>query len=383
MGLGARLGTELRRYPRVYRLVRGAYQRLREALGWERRAALTEVPTGAPSEVSVEITQRCNLNCPICYRHVTEMHDIEMSLADYRSILDQFPAIQSVRLVGKGETLIHRDIKSILTLHRERRLATTIVTNGHLLSPEIGQLLFPGSVVQISIDSPAPERYRAFRGAELAQVLKRTRDTISAQPEGITWVINTIVVTENLRDLPATVELAADLGCSAVNLYLPMLFSSDTEAMHPYQQRDLMEKMLEEASACAIRKRVALVCKEREGFSPGACLDPWYIPRISVTGDVYPCSYVYIANENTHTFRWAGKDIPVPQGNYIMGNLLRGDDMAAMWTGERFCALRRQVLSLERAEKRPCYNKLLETYLQDTSGVNFCDVCLYRHGIHC
>ncbi len=383
MGLGLRLVEGLWCYPRAYRLARGAFRRLRRLFGREGGPLLAEVPANAPTSVSVEITQRCNLNCPMCYRHVTDIRGTEMPLADYRRILDQFPALQSVNLVGKGETLMHREIKGILSLHRERGLPTIIVTNGHLLSPEIVQLLLPGSSVHVSIDSPDPDRYRGYRGAELAPLLRRLREAIAAGHQEITWALNTVVVTENLQDLPATVELAAGLGCKAVSFLLPMIFSADKEGMHPYRQREMYERMLDKALDCAARERIVLVFRRRQGFRPRGCLDPWITPRISVTGDVYPCCYIHVANEDAHTFRWAGQDIPVPQANYVMGNLLRGDDMTEMWTGEKFCAVRRQLLSLEHAEKRPSYDSLLAEYTQDTSGFNFCDVCMYRHGIHC
>jgi MoaA/NifB/PqqE/SkfB family radical SAM enzyme len=306
-----------------------------------------------------------------------------MSLADYRSILSQFPDIRSVNLVGKGETLMHRDIKGILSLHRERNLTTIIVTNGHLLTPEITSLLVPGSAIQVSIDSPDADRYRRFRGADLPHVLGKTREAIRARPKDVTWAVNTVVVNDNLQDLTPTIELAAELGCHGVSFFLPMLFSSDRESLHPYEQRALFDSALNAASALAAKKRINLVCKRRAGFRPGGCPEPWHTPRISVSGDVYPCTYVYVANEDWHTFRWAGRDLPVPQGNYVMGNLLAGDDITALWTCEKYRAVRRQVLSLEHANNRPDHNELLETYLGDTSGFKFCDVCMYRHGIHC
>ena len=70
-----------------------------------------------PHKIAVEITQDCNLNCPMCPRQFNKITGENMSVEKFRHILDQLPMLRYVHIIGQGEPFMHPNIFEILNLH--------------------------------------------------------------------------------------------------------------------------------------------------------------------------------------------------------------------------------------------------------------------------
>lgn len=348
-----------------------------EAARYKLNSSIVHGPLGEPSTAMVEITERCNLNCIMCQRRKTPQQNREMSLADYERLLDKVPTLRHVTLLGYGETLIHRDIAGLLELNRRRNLTTTIVTNGFLLTPELVDLLLPGSGLHISIDSPRPEGYRAIRGRNLGELSERVRAVHAHRHRDLFWAVNFTVMQENLAEMADMVTFTRDLGIWAVHFVLVVGHPN-----HPYDDLPAYRRALAAARRRAFRDGRFVTFTSGPGFMPCKCIEPYFLLRVTVNGDVYPCCYIHSGDRDQYEVEYQGERATVCRGEYLMGNILDAPDVGSIWHSAKFAALRRQLLA---GEARPDadYSELIAAYRAAPQGFAHCEICMWRHGIHC
>ena len=70
-----------------------------------RRGSVVEM---LPLELYVEVTNRCNSLCDACVRtHMQREPLRDMTMPEFRSLVDQFPVLDRVALHGIGEPLLN------------------------------------------------------------------------------------------------------------------------------------------------------------------------------------------------------------------------------------------------------------------------------------
>jgi uncharacterized radical SAM superfamily Fe-S cluster-containing enzyme len=131
--------------------------------------------------VFIDVTNRCNMNCPICINNTPSMGflfepplDYFETIFKYFSTYDPKPPIQ---LFG-GEPTVRKDLFEIIALARSYGLAPRVVTNGLKLADEkyCRELMETKATILVAIlvayDGANPELYRVLRGNPGALKLK-------------------------------------------------------------------------------------------------------------------------------------------------------------------------------------------------------------------
>lgn len=119
-----------------------------------------------PLQCSLYVTDRCNLDCAYCTEYDNSRP--HPSLDDLKKWVRKIRELGTMRiaLVG-GEPLTHPDIVELVRYCRELGFATSLTTNGFLLTRElVAQLEDAGlQVMQISVDrmTPSPITKKSFR----------------------------------------------------------------------------------------------------------------------------------------------------------------------------------------------------------------------------
>jgi len=131
-----------------------------------------------PTRITLELTNRCNLNCVMCPRRymTAPLGFMERSL--FTRLIDQISVHAETTLVPffRGESLLHPQFHALMTYARKRLPgAIQFATNATLLtqarSDEILDLGF--DFISFSVDSIDPLTYGSIRqGADLAAVLE-------------------------------------------------------------------------------------------------------------------------------------------------------------------------------------------------------------------
>ncbi len=168
----------------------------------------------------VEITNRCNLNCRMCFRNFWNCDLGEMSLEQFRVIIDElseFPELETIYLGGIGEPTVHPDFLQIIRLVKESGYRLEFGTNGTLLSTLEKELVGYGvDRVVVSIDAPQPDIYMNIRGTEFSNVVENVMALQKAKvargkslPE---VALEAVVMKSNIHVLHKLLPLAYKLG---------------------------------------------------------------------------------------------------------------------------------------------------------------------------
>ncbi len=130
-----------------------------------------------PNFLFVDITNRCNLNCPICINNTPSMgFQFEPPMEYFDRLFGQLAGYDSppaVQLFG-GEPTVRDDLFDIIALARSYGLPARVVTNGLKLADEeyCRDLIATRATILIAFDGNNPETYRTLRGSERSLDLK-------------------------------------------------------------------------------------------------------------------------------------------------------------------------------------------------------------------
>jgi len=122
-----------------------------------------------PTFIFMDITNRCNLNCPICINNTPSMGFLfEPPMEYFERILEHFSQYEprpAGQLFG-GEPTVREDMFDIIRLAQSYGFPTRVVTNGLKLADDdyCRRLIESRATILIAYDGHNPETYRALRG---------------------------------------------------------------------------------------------------------------------------------------------------------------------------------------------------------------------------
>ena len=171
-----------------------------------------------PNLISVDITNRCNLNCPICLNNTPSMGFLyEPPIEYFERIFRHFSKRDpkpSIQLFG-GEPTVREDIFDIIGLAKSYGFSVRVVTNGLKLADEqfCRRLVETRTRILLSYDGASGETYRILRGNESALGLKQQALSNLARLSRAKVVLMT-VVAKGLNDgeLPELLRLCHSRG---------------------------------------------------------------------------------------------------------------------------------------------------------------------------
>jgi hypothetical protein len=147
----------------------------------------------------LELTNRCNLSCPVCYASANSSEVREPSLAKIeemlRFILDCEVQPPTLQLTG-GEPTIRKDLPQIVGLARRLGFVDiTLSTNGILLAndPDLARKLADAGLVEVSLQ---------FDGVD---------DDVYTRIRGVPLFSKKLIAIENARKAGLNVSVAATL----------------------------------------------------------------------------------------------------------------------------------------------------------------------------
>ena len=166
---------------------------------------------------SIELTNRCNLNCVHCYlpRHANEVAvPHEINLAELREIIDRAVEAGCLKMLFTGgEPLLHREFSEVYIYAKEKGLLVTLFTNGTTLRDGILDLFsaYPPHEVEISLYGVTQATYES---------ITRTPGSFDLCMEGIAALLSrgirtnlkTMLLTLNQHELNEICDFAESRG---------------------------------------------------------------------------------------------------------------------------------------------------------------------------
>jgi len=194
--------------------------------------------SGRPMYAFVDITNRCNLNCPICCDAVPGLgFNFEPPMEYFHKLFAGLARLNpppSIAFFG-GEPTVRDDLFEIIDLAKSYGLRRRILTNGLKLADEefCRRLVESGTMILMSYDGKNPETYRQLRGNARAGELKlkaiENVGKIAQTTRARLGLISCLGWGLNEDELPEIVELCHEHRGHLRDLYLmPLTPTWDT-----------------------------------------------------------------------------------------------------------------------------------------------------------
>lgn len=215
-----------------------------------------EVWARSPRQVSIALTNRCDLACEFCYAPKSRAQLAANEVKIWLKELDENAAIGVG--FGGGEPTLHPDFVELCRFASEStRLAVTFTTHGHHLSDRLlAQLDGHVHFIRISMDGVGAT-YEALRGRSFDALCDRIRAVRRITPFGLNVVVN----RSTLGDLSAASALAADLGAAEI-----LLLPEEATSERPALDDEAMEALRRWVRAYRGPVRLAISAFAAEGF---------------------------------------------------------------------------------------------------------------------
>ena len=166
-----------------------------------------------PLRYFFELTYRCNLQCPYCYVG-NDRNKNELSTQEWFDVINQIPFYAFITLVG-GEPLIRQDFIQILEKACKKTFGkVNVVSNGILINDEIIQAFIKTNMLllSVSLDGYGENHDRNRGQAGIFDKIINNLEKLNSHKKRPMIDIKTIVLENNLDDLPKLYKLCADMN---------------------------------------------------------------------------------------------------------------------------------------------------------------------------
>lgn len=332
----------------------------------------------------MEITENCNLNCPMCPRGLRKNQGRNLPIKNFKHLLKEIPSLKHIKIMSWGEPFLHPDIFEILDLGAKKGITFTITTNGTILNEEkIRKINKNVIVMEFSIDSPSVEGYRKIRGADLNVVLANAKKVKELRPD-IYLRLQGVIMEGNIEELPDFIPMAKKVGADEMRLFSLVAFTKDIDTWQCDKKK--MERMMEklkEAEDLAKKEGVKLVATP-SFTGPKTCTEPWLQPRIALNGNVYSCCLTYNSSEPTWKEWFHGTCVEMPQHKYMMGNLYK-ESFKKIWNSPAYKLLRKTVREAD-CKRLATTEEIIEqrkNFDSKKGRFPYCEICLLNQNRIC
>ncbi len=268
-----------------------------------------------PTIINIEPTTRCNFNCWYCIgRHMVQD---DITLENFGKMLDNFPSVKVIALVGEGEPLLHKDFFTMAQMAKERCIRVMIISNGSAFSQSVIRQLCETEIayVSISIDSHIPETFAESRLEgnleKVWQGIRRLREYRDANGFKFPKIaLKGTLFKETQDQLPAIVDAAKANGVEIFESFQALNPKESYIRIYPAgQAKELplastVQQAINRDSLYARSQLQAFqdFCTEENlDFSPAVasppnrpnCNETWIYSLLS--GDVTPCCQIKTA----------------------------------------------------------------------------------------
>lgn len=298
--LAEKFGERFRVYRRDYT----------KSLNYDKNGFLPDFPI----TVTVELVNRCNLDCIMCYTINHKEKKETLDLPQLRSVLDEceregLPAL----VIGLGsEPLIYKGIKDVLKASTDANIMDIFLgTNGVLMNESLCEYLVESQIarVEISLDAATPETYQKVRGKNELERIERNIETLLE------------IKKRNNSTLPI---IRLCFCVQDVNKHEQEAFLNKWNGRVDYVD---FQKLYNFDAVDELRETGTIEGVETLEVKDSHCAYPFNSLHIWSNGNVTPCCTFFAKNEQL-----------------VVGNV-RQQSLKEIWEGDSIKEIRRQLLT--------------------------------------
>jgi radical SAM protein with 4Fe4S-binding SPASM domain len=247
------------------------------------------VESGLPPLLHTELTNVCNLRCPLCPTGSNSLKRPKgfMSEETFMKMLDELgDVLIGVYLFCFGEPFLNRNIAKMIEACTDRNILSLTSTNGTCVQTrdEAEKIVEAGlTALIIAIDGSTQEIYQSYRrGGDLEKV-KRCASLIEeakvrCNSKTPYTVVRTVVTSNNVDDLPEIERLSVGLGVNMFS-YKSLGCLVKGEKFNDYMPVEKSMRRFEYSGSSGGARRLS------------ECIFPFRQPIIFWDGTVVGCEY--------------------------------------------------------------------------------------------
>jgi len=175
-------------------------------------------PLRIPVNVTIEVTNRCPLECAHCYNNLPmadgDARRRELTTADYRRVLDELAELGCLWILFTGgEILARADFFEIYTYARSKGFLITLFTNGTLITERVADFLAanPPFDIEITLYGRTKSTYESLTGIP-GSFEKCIRGIHLLLDRKLPLKLKTVALTINRHEIRSMRQFAEDLG---------------------------------------------------------------------------------------------------------------------------------------------------------------------------
>ena len=319
--------------PQIYNLIKDGlfspYNALRLA-GW-----MIKKPLTGPFKVTIDITNRCDMNCVMCWYHSPYLppapQTIDMPPDRFAEIIHSLREIHthSILICGEGEPLQHPNIKEIISIARKNKIHIELMSNGIYLNKEMIGFITENRVekILISLHCASPHTFHKIRPEkdkrDFDRIVANLKSLKEANKSIRLYIIN-VISSLNYEEIGHLCELAEQLKADKL-IFKPLeIHTYREELLHmklnSQQKAKIKQILIEYAKKVKIPNNIHsylnTTMPRRGPVSKKRCLIPYISSTIGIRGDVLGCVYaehIPLGNIYKNKFEdiWAGKQYEI------------------------------------------------------------------------
>jgi MoaA/NifB/PqqE/SkfB family radical SAM enzyme len=194
-----------------------------------------------PDVIQIDLTDRCNSRCLLCWLHAPSKENKNRDELDYSAVANFIAdavrwGVREIIFSGGGEPFIYPKIWEILELTQSKAIRFRINTNFTLLNKEdIARLLSFSNLVSLTVSMWAADAalYSKIhnRGIDVFPGVKSNLEFLNkAKSAKLDVRICSVINNVNYRELTNLVALADETGCNAIEFTVPDVIPGVTDS---------------------------------------------------------------------------------------------------------------------------------------------------------
>ncbi len=220
----------------------------------------------------VEVTDRCNLECPVCYAASGPTNGRHRTMEEITGMLDTIVASEGeadVVQISGGEPTIHPDFFRILDEAKTRPIKHLMInTNGVRIANEDGFAArlaeyMPGLEIYLQFDSLREEAHLDLRGGDLRDVRRKALENLEAAGVSTTLVV-TLRKGLNDDEVGAIIDHALSWKCVRGVTFQPIQVAGRLEQYDEAKDRltltEVRRRILEQTDVFTAEDVVPVPC---------------------------------------------------------------------------------------------------------------------------
>jgi len=295
-------------------------------------------------KIYIELTNKCNLDCSICYRHSWDEKPQDMSGELFDKIkkdIAEINNIDTIVLGGIGEPVIAPVFARAIAELKKYKIILT--TNAISINDSLIELIVENThMVMISIDG-MHDSFLKIRGAILEDVIEnaiKINELKKAKGKNLPYVsVQSVISKDNIKDIFGMVDLADKLNAHTLVLanLIPQTSDNSDKILYTRYENRIMADLFKKVLSYSSRKGVNILFPNYELKTERRCsfIDDDSV-FVTAAGEVAPCYRM----SHTYTEYVFGRKKTVLM-NYF-GNI-RSESLKNIWESRRYVSFRDMV----------------------------------------